>query len=51
MALRWVKKQPKHKSVKLSDIEEVYISLSRGWNGKTTKRYYVRYRGRTMEIR
>lgn len=51
IALRWVQKQPKHKSVKLSDIEEVYISLSRGWKGKTTKRYYVRYRGRTMEIR
>lgn len=51
VALRWVKKQPKYKSVKLSDIEEVYISLSCEWNGKTTKSYCVRYRGRTMEIR
>lgn len=51
VAFRWVKKQPKHKSVKLSDIEEVYISLSRGWKGDAVKRYCVKYKGRTMEIR
>ena len=51
VALRWMKKRPGHKSMKLSDIEEVYISLSRGWNGKCDKHYYVKYRGRTLEIR
>lgn len=50
VVLSFVKRQPRCKSVRLSDIEEVYSTLSRNHDGALVKHYFVKAKGNTYKL-